>query len=72
MRLFDAIFARQALKRSWPDGDEVAFYSNQPEGKLATAEGDLKNLALMPSGTRLFIVCEDECVEWNRARKKTE
>ena len=72
MRLFDTIFARQALKRSWPDGDEVALYSNQPEGKLSTAEGDLKNLALMPSGTHLFIVCEDKCVEWNSVWKKTE
>lgn len=32
----------------------------------------MENLSLMPAGTRLFIVCEDDCVEWNTAGKKME
>ena len=32
----------------------------------------MENLSLMPAVTRLFIVYEDECVEWDMTRKKTE
>ena len=70
--LFDTGFAREVLQHPWPDGAELALYSNHPEGKLSPTKADLENLALMPAGTRLFIVCEDECVEWNTANKKTE
>ena len=70
--LFDTTFAREVLKRPWPDGAALALYSNHPEGKLSPTKDDMENLSLMPAGTRLFIVCEDECVEWNTAKKKTE
>ena len=70
--LFDTTFAREVLKRPWPEGAVFALYSNHPEGNMSPTEDDLENLALMPEETRLFIVCEDECVEWNTARKKTE
>ena len=70
--LFDTTFAREVLDRSWPNGVELALYSNHPEGNMSPTEDDLKNLSLMPAGTRLFIVCEDECVEWDMTRKKTE
>ena len=70
--LFDTTFAREVLMRPWPDGAELALYSNHPEGNMSPTEDDLKNLALMPAGTRLFIVCEDECVEWNMAKKEIQ
>ena len=66
--LLDTAFAREALKRPWPDGAEFGLYSNHPEGDMSPTEDDLENLALMPEGTRLFIVCEDDCIEWERAR----
>ena len=66
--LFDTTFVREVLKRPWPDGAELALYSNHPEGNLSPTEDDLKNLSLMPAGTRLFIVCEDECVEWRETQ----
>ena len=70
--LFDTTFARELLKRPWPDGAELALYSNHPEGNMSPTEDDMENLSLMPAGTRLFIVYEDECVEWNTAGKKME
>ena len=70
--LFDTSFAREVLNRSWPDGAELALYSNHPEGNLSPTEDDMENLSLMPAVTRLFIVYEDECVEWDMTRKKTE
>ena len=70
--LFDTTFAWEVLKRPWPNGAEFALYSNHPEGNMSPTEDDLKNLSLMPAGTRLFIVCEDECVEWDMTREKTE
>ena len=70
--LFDTTFAREILDRSWPNGAELALYSNHPEGNMSPTEDDLENLALMPTGTRLFIVYEDECVERNTAGKKME
>ena len=70
--LFDTTFAREVLKRPWPNGAELALYSNHPEGNLSPTEDDLENFALMPIGTRLFIVYEDDCVEWNTAGKKME
>lgn len=66
--LFDTAFGREVLERSWPDGAEFALYSNHPEGGMSPSEDDLENLALAPVGTRLFIVCEDDCVEWEGAR----
>lgn len=66
--LLDTAFAREALKRPWPDGAEFGLYSNHPEGDMSPTEDDLENLALMPTGTRLYIVCEDDCIEWERAR----
>ena len=70
--LFDTTFAREVLKRPWPDGAVFALYSNHPEENMSPTEDDLENFALMPAGTRMFIVCEDECVEWDMTRKKTE
>ena len=70
--LFDTTFAREVLDRSWPEGAVFALYSNHPEGDMSPTEDDLENFALMPAGTRLFIVYEDECVEWNTAGKKME
>ena len=70
--LFDTTFAREVLDRFWPDGAELALYSNHPEGNTSPTEDDLENLALMPAETRLFIVYEDDCVEWNMAGKKME
>lgn len=70
--LFDTTFARKVLDRPWPDEAEVVLYSNHPEGNMSPTGDDLENLALMPAGARLFIVCEDECVERNTAKKKTE
>ena len=70
--LFDTTFAREVLDRSWLNGAVFTLYSNHPEGNLSPTEDDLKNLTLMPAGTRMFIVCEDECVEWDMTRKKTE
>ena len=70
--LFDTTFAREVLKRPWPNGAVIALYSNHPEGNLSPTEDDMENLSLMPAGTRLFIVCEDECVERDMTRKKTE
>ena len=70
--LFDTTFAREVLKRPWPDEAELALYSNHPEGNMSPTEDDMENLSLMPAGTRLFIVYEDECVEWNTAGKKME
>ena len=70
--LFDTTFAREVLKRPWTDGAKFALYSNHPEGNLSPTEDDMENLSLMPAETRLFIVSEDSCVEWNTARKRTE
>lgn len=70
--LFDTTFAREVLDRSWPNGVELALYSNHPEGNLSPTEDDMENLALMPIGTCLFIVYEDECVEWNTAKKEIQ
>ena len=67
--LFDTTFAREVLKRPWTDGAKFALYSNHPVGNLSPTDGDLVNLAAMPSGTRLFIVCEDSCIEWNVMKK---
>ena len=33
--LFDTTFAREVLKRPWPDGAVFALYSNHPEGNLS-------------------------------------
>ena len=70
--LFDTTFAREVLKRPWPDGAVFDLYSNHPEGNLSPTEDDMENLSLMPAVTRLFIVSEDECAEWDMTRKKTE
>ena len=70
--LFDTTFAREVLKRPWQDGAEVVLYSNHPEGNMSPTDDDLENLALMPEETRLFIVCEDECVEWKTAKKEIQ
>ena len=67
--LFDTTFARDVLKRSWPDGAELALYNDHPEGNLSPMEDDLENLLLMPAGTRLFIVCEDSRVELRESQR---
>ena len=54
--LFDTTFAREVLRRPWPNGAELALYSNHPEGNLSPTEDDMENLSLMPAVTRLFIV----------------
>ena len=63
-RLFDACFASEALEREWEAGAKTALYANHPEGDMKPREQDLRNLMLMPKGTELYIVHEDECVRW--------
>lgn len=63
--IFDTVFARDALQRTWPEGSIAALYSNHPEGDMQPRAGDLENLAAMPDGTKLYIVCERRCVRWD-------
>ena len=70
--LFDTSFAREVFERPWPDGEVFGLYSNHPEGDMSPSKDDLENLALMTAGTRLFIVYEDECIEWKTARKEPQ
>ena len=64
LRLFDSCFAPEVLEREWEAGARFALYTNHPEGDMRPREQDLRNLALMPERTEMYIVYEDECVRW--------
>ena len=66
--VFDANNAAQTLDRDWPKDARTALYSNRRGDAIAPTEQDLKNLAAMPEGTTLYIVCGRRCVRWNGKR----
>lgn len=63
LKLFDT-YTPDVLSREWmPDDEKVIIFSNHPTGNMNPSADDRRNLAMLPAGARLFIVCEQKCVE---------
>ncbi len=69
VRLFDPYApAGEVFGREWPSGACLTLYSNHYQCGLWPTEDDLRNLAALPEGTRLYIVRGCRCVRWKGNR----
>lgn len=50
-----------------PADARVLLFSNHPAGNMEPSPRDLRNLAAMPAGTELVIVCGHRSVRWTGA-----
>lgn len=68
--IFDTYAPAQGVfSQDWPEGARVVLYSNHPTGNMEPSDDDLRNLASMPEGTELSIICGRRCVKWNGRQK---
>ena len=58
---------REIFAGEWPDNARVLLFSNHPAGNMTPSSSDLRNLAAMPAGTGLVIVCGRRSERWQGA-----
>ena len=58
---------REIFAGEWPADARVLLFSNHPAGNMEPSPRDLRNLAAMPAGTELVIVCGHRSVRWTGA-----
>ena len=58
---------REIFAGEWPDDARVLLFSNHPAGNMTPSSSDLRNLADMPAGTGLVIVCGRRSERWQGA-----
>ena len=69
LRLFDPCApADGVFAGGWPEGARIALYSNHYQHSLEPTNDDLRNLATLPEGTRLYIVRGRRCVRWRSGK----
>ena len=58
---------REIFAGEWPDDARVLLFSNHPAGNMTPSSSDLRNLAAMPAGAGLVIVCGRRSERWQGA-----
>ena len=59
--LFDTTFAREVLKRPWPDEAELALYSNHPEGNMSPMVCRMNSIKGRPQSLKKMALFSWQC-----------
>ena len=59
--LFDTTFAREVLKRPWPDGAVFALYSNHPEGNMSPMVCRMNSIKGRPQSLKKMALFSWQC-----------
>ena len=65
LTLFDTFAPVQPFPGALADsGARVLLFSNHPTGNMRPTKEDMRNLAALPAGAELVVVCGADCQPW--------